>query len=125
MKYTYPAIIHSEKDGYWVEFPDLDGCFSDGDTEQETYTNAAEAMQAYLITLLNEKKDIPVPSSIKSIRTTKTKFSTFITCTIRDKEKSVKKTLTIPSWLNEKAEAADVNFSGLLQDAIKNKLGIA
>jgi len=49
MKIMYPAIFHAEEEGgFWVEFPDLPGCVTQGDTEAEVYTNAIEAMELYL-----------------------------------------------------------------------------
>ena len=42
MKTAYPAIIHNENDEYWVEFPDLEGCFSDGETLADAASNASE-----------------------------------------------------------------------------------
>ena len=48
MKVIYPAIFHAEDGGFWVEFPDLPGCFTQGDTESEAYANAVETMELFL-----------------------------------------------------------------------------
>ena len=53
MLFLYPAVFHQEEDSYWVEFPDLEGCQSFGDTLNETMENAQEALSAYLLTLFS------------------------------------------------------------------------
>jgi antitoxin HicB len=125
MKYTYPAVFHKEEGALWCEFPDLPGCQTFGDTITETMENAQEALAGYLLTLIDEKKDFARPSDITQIKTDKDSFTSLVICTIPEKVKSVKKTLTIPAWLNAKAEAAGINYSQLLQEAIKQNIGIA
>ena len=49
MLVIYPAIIHVDDDGLWAEFPDLPGCFTQGDTQEELLANAAEAMECFLL----------------------------------------------------------------------------
>ena len=48
MKVVYPAVFHEEDGGWWVEFPDLPGCVTQGDTEAEAYRNASEALELFL-----------------------------------------------------------------------------
>jgi len=62
----YPAILHREEDGYWVEFPDLKGCVTEGDTTEELMDNAEEALTLYLEEYVGNEKKIPRPSQIKS-----------------------------------------------------------
>lgn len=50
----YPAVCHFEDNGYWCEFPDLKGCFSQGDTEAEIVENAKEALDCYLESYLEK-----------------------------------------------------------------------
>ena len=54
MLVIYPAIIHVDDDGLWAEFPDLPGCFTQGDTQEELLANAAEAMECFLLGLLED-----------------------------------------------------------------------
>lgn len=68
MTKVYPAIIH-EEEGYWVEFPDLFGCFTNGSTLEETMEMAREALGLYLVSLMEHGQEIPAPSSIADIRT--------------------------------------------------------
>lgn len=67
MKLIYPAIFHKEDNAYWVEFPDLVGCQSFGDTFDETFQNSKEALVGYCLSLLENGKTLPIPSSIDQI----------------------------------------------------------
>ena len=120
MKTAYPAIIHEEGGSYWVEFPDLDGCFSDGDTLADAASNAEEALGAYLCSLIERNIPLPKASSMRDIRPDDG-FATLIVTeplAYAKSTKSVKKTLTIPEWLNDAAEKRHINFSSVLQKAL-------
>lgn len=123
MLFVYPAIFHKEDNAYWVEFPDLDGCHTFGSSIPETMEAAQEALAGYLLTLLEQGMPIASPSDISNIHT-EDGFSSLISCDINQYKdtKAVKKTLTIPSWLNERAVAMGVNFSQVLQDALLSKI---
>ncbi len=120
MKTAYPAIMHKDEDAYWVEFPDLEGCFSDGETMADAAVNAGEALGAYLCSLIERGQSIPAPSDVKSIQTD----DGFVTLVATEPLKyhrstrAVKKTLTIPEWLNDEAEKRHINFSSVLQQAL-------
>ena len=127
MKLIYPAIFYREEDGMWVEFPDLIGCQSSGDDLHETYENAKEALEAYCITMLGEKHELPKATDITAIRPPENSFTSLVETdltTQMSKMKSVKKTLTIPMWMNEMAESKGINFSQTLQNALKSQLGL-
>lgn len=124
MLFIYPAIFHKENDSYWVEFPDLDGCHTFGDTLAETMESAQEALSGYLLTTLEENKQLAKPCDLSSIQCDENSFSTLVTCDINQYKdtKAVKKTLTIPSWLNERAMSMGINFSQVLQEALLTKI---
>ncbi len=124
MLFIYPAIFHKENNSYWVEFPDLEGCQTYGDTLNETMEYAQEALSAYLLTLLEQNLPLAQPSDISSLSYGSDSFITLVTCDInRYKDtKAVKKTLTIPAWLNERALAMNINFSQVLQEALLAKI---
>lgn len=124
MLFIYPAIFHKENDAYWVEFPDLQGCQTYGDNITEAMSEAQDALYGYLITLLEENKNINPPSELTSIQYDEDSFVTFVTCNINQYKdtKAVKKTLTIPAWLNERAVIMGINFSQVLQDALMSKI---
>ena len=124
---TYPAIFHKDGNGYWVEFPDLQGCQSFGDTLDETIVGAQEALTGYALTAWEEGLNLPEASNIQEINTDENSFASLITTDIKNFQKntkSVKKTLTLPSWLNDLAVEKGINFSGLLQEALVKELKI-
>ena len=132
-KIYYPAVFHTDKKagGYWVEFPDLPGCVTEGDNDIEAMEMAKDALSLWLDQsgeLFG--KDINKPSSLAQIRD---QYPGEIVMLVEgDPEyyarkyntKAVKKTLSIPQWLNDKATKANVNFSQVLQEALINKLGL-
>ena len=123
---TYPAIFTHEDNQYWVEFVDLKGCFSDGKTLAEAIENAKEAMGLYLEDLEEYPK---CTIDIKNIKLEDNQIISFVTINLDDhkrkyENKSVKKTLSIPAWLNTIAEKENVNFSQLLQKALIETLNV-
>lgn len=124
--FTYPAIFTFEDGQYWVEFVDLNGCFSSGNTLSEAMENAKEAMGLFLEDL-NEYPESTV--DIKNINLEENQIVSFVTVNLKEHKKkyetkSVKKTLSIPAWLNTLAEKEQVNFSQILQKALIETLNI-
>ena len=127
----YPAVFHESNDvgGIWVEFPDLPGCFSQGKTIEEAIEFSKEALGLYLDT--NEDiydRTFNKPSNIQDIMKL---FPNEIVVFIeydpvyyarKYKTKAIKKTLTIPEWLNDEAIKQGLNFSQILQEALILKL---
>jgi predicted RNase H-like HicB family nuclease len=128
-KYIYPAIFITEKEGgYSVIFPDLRGCQTQGDTLEEALNMSKEALGLYIFDKLEDKKELPKASNPSEIEKEEGTFISLIEFDLIEFKKiynkSVKKTLTIPSWLNMRAEEAHINFSKLLQKAIKQELNL-
>ena len=123
-KLIYPALFYKEDDSMWVEFPDLEGCQSFGDTVEELHENAKEALSGYLLTLLEQGVSLNAPTDIYNIEVPKNAFVSLVEADLVKVSTSVQKTLTIPSWLNDIAEKNNINFSGILQDALMEKLEI-
>lgn len=128
---VYPAIIHKEDMKYWVEFPDLDGCFSDGNSLEEALQNAEEALGLYIASLQEEMSNIPEPSDITSAKVKKAQISENIVTSYiysdpdkyHRKTRAVKKTLSIPEWLADAAETNHISLSKVLQEGLKAQLG--
>lgn len=128
--YTFPCIIKfDQEDGiYYVRFPDIEEAFTDGDSLREAIYNAQEVLG--LVVYEREKMGREIPNATESmIKTEDNESLSYISVwmpLVRDRieEKSVKKTLTIPKWLNDVAEENNVNFSQLLQVAIKKHIGL-
>lgn len=131
-KYVYPAIFKPEENGgYSINFPDVKNCFTDANDITEALENANDVLCMMLYDLECEGTAIPAASSIADIQQhiTGNEFISLIACDTMEYRKfhdnrAVKKTLSIPSWLNEMAEKAGINFSGTLQEALKQQLGI-
>jgi len=130
MKYAYTAVFSPEENGLLsVNFPDLQGCYTSGDNMPDAVYMAQDVLCLTLYDLEQDKKPIPKPSKPLDVKTTGEQFTSVIavdTETYRRfyENKSIKKTLTIPMWLNERAERAGLNFSQLLQTALKEHLQV-
>lgn len=123
---TYPAVFTPEEDSYWVQFIDLEGCFSSGETLAEAMENAKEAMGLYLEDL---DKYPECTADLSKIKLEKNQIISFISINMEEHKKkyetkSVKKTLSIPAWLNTMAENKGINFSQVLQMALKRELNV-
>jgi len=131
MKYVYPAVFHPEEEGgYSVYFPDIQYGATQGETIAECIDMAQDFLCLALYDMEEDEVDIPSPTDIKAVVSEKDDIVTLISVDTEyyrrfNSNKSVKKTLTIPMWLNQRAEAENINFSQTLQRAIKQELHIA
>ncbi len=127
--YIYPAVFEYSNDGISISFPDLPGCFSCANTDQEAIRMASDALSLHLYSLEEDNDEIPNPTPISDIRLESNQAVVLIEVympTMREaiENQSIKKTLTIPQWLNKIAVEKNVNFSQVLQSALKDRLGI-
>lgn len=127
--YIFPAYFRRvSSGGFSIDFPDLPGCISAGDTIEEAMAMAREALSLHLYGLLEDNEPVPSASDLPELRQEKDAFLTLVEGrpdmvgeVIRNK--AVKKTLTIPYWMNEEAERLNINFSQVLQDAVRERIG--
>lgn len=131
----YPACFYKEKEGgYSVLFPDFSGGTC-GDTVEEAMTMAVDYLAGVLYDIKCNKETAPAATSLSEVEPDKlyneyeSVFVNMITVDVDEYakkhfEKSVKKTLTIPAWLNEKAIENNINFSSVLREALENRLNI-
>lgn len=129
-KYVYPAIFDYAEDGISISFPDLKGCLSCADTDEEALLMAEEVLGLWMENLEAEKEDIPEPSELKDIVLEANQKTVLISVWMpfvrrAINNKSVKKTLSIPQWLDLMAREKDVNFSFVLQEALKKELKLS
>jgi predicted RNase H-like HicB family nuclease len=130
MKYVFTAIFSPEPDddnAINVSFPDLPGCYTCGDSLEDAIAMAKDALCLWLYDKEQTGASIPVATSPQKINPQGNDFITAIAVDTNFykrfyENKAVKKTLTIPSWLNKEAEEANINFSQILQTALKNEL---
>ena len=129
-KYIYPAVFTPESNGQFsIHFPDIENCFTCGDNLGDGINMAEDVLSLMLTHLEDKGGEIPTASAINDIDTEDGAFATYISCDTTAYRRlmnnvSVKKTLTIPSWLNDSAIAAGLNFSQILQEALKQQLNI-
>lgn len=127
-KYIFPAVLEKVDGGIDVDFPDIEECFTFAKNIPDALTSAREVLELCLYEREQDGLRIPEPSDIftDSLNGKSVIFVEVWMLPVRDKFKniSVKKTLTIPKWLNDIAIENKLNFSQLLQTAIKNKLNI-
>ena len=128
-EYVFPAIFYYDDDGISIEFPDLPGCMPCAQSTEEAVKNAKEALGVHLYGMEKDNDDIPEPTDVKDIEVEEGGVLMLVDVympVVRDRinNKYVKKTLTLPYWLNAEAERNGVNFSGILQEALKNYLHI-
>ena len=125
MKLTYPACFYKDEESgaYAVEVPDLPGCATGGNDLAEAITMGIDAASGWVLTELEEGRQIPEASPIGSIIPDNGGFVSLLvldmdTYTEKFGVKSVRKNLTIPAWLNTFAESQNINFSQVLQDSL-------
>jgi predicted RNase H-like HicB family nuclease len=131
---VYPACFYKEKEsGYSVIFPDLNHLSTCGETISEAMTMAIDCLAGYLFEETKSGNALPVPSDIQNIDVNaeydeyEQAFVNMVAVDVEEYakkhfSKSVRKTLTIPAWLNEKAIEQNINFSQTLQEALTEKL---
>ena len=129
-RYIFPAVFHYEDTGnISVSFPDLPGCFTCGDTDTEAVKMAQEAAGLYLCDMETSNDPIPAPTQGNKIKTAANEriflVDVWMPKARADVKKTyVKKTLTIPSYLDKAAQKLGLNFSQTLQEALIQKLGL-
>ena len=125
MKYVYPVILYPDDGKIGVTVPDLPGCHTFGDDMADALFMAKDAIEMWLWNAENEALPIPTPSSALHCEP----FETFTLVAADTDEyrkandtKAVKKTLSIPAWLNNQAEKANAPYSQILQQGLKEYL---
>ena len=122
MEYIYPAIFHVNGDSsYTITFPDLPGCVSEGKSLGNALSMAQSALSQWVEYLTDKKQEIPQASNIGAIRAEDGEFVNLIRVDIRD-ERAVRRTVSIPKWMDDRVCASGLSLSRVLQDALIAKL---
>ena len=131
MKVVYPVILELDESdgGYVVEIPDFDAT-TQGDDLADALYMAADLIATLGVYHQDAGKNLPVPSNINDIKASDKDVVSLVSADLdmyrlKLENKSVRKNVTLPSWLAAEAEAAHVNFSATLQEALREKLKIA
>ena len=133
----YPACFFKDDDGYSVIFPDLNWLATDGQTEQEAFDMAVDCLAGYLYSAWEDGDEVSPPSSINDISIedvarklgsdTNNAFVNLVSIDVAEYSKkhfakSVRKSLTIPAWLDSMAREKKINFSQVLREALLSKI---
>ena len=127
-RYIYPAVLTYE-DGYEiaVTFPDLPGCATSGETDTEALMMAKEALGLHLWGMENDGDELPAPSPIRATELEAGEIVALVevympSVRLSQENCSVNRTVTLPAWLNAQAMERGVNFSQVLQDALRAEI---
>jgi len=122
MEFVYPAIFHQNKDkSYTVIYPDLPGCASEGKNLGNAMYMAQSALTQWIGYLADKKQEIPNASPAEKIKAAKGEFVNLICAEVRD-VRAVKRTISIPKWMDDKVAQSGLSLSRVLQDALREKL---
>jgi predicted RNase H-like HicB family nuclease len=128
MKYAYPAILYPDDGAVSVKVPDLPGCFTFGKDKAEALLMAKDAVEMWLWDA--ENKHEPIPQASDFLPTNHNETFTLIAADTDEYRqandmRAIKKTLSIPAWLNYQAEKANAPFSQILQQGLKEYLHVS
>jgi len=122
MEYVYPATFHDNgDDSYTVIFPDLPGCMTQGNTLAQAIYMAEKALAQWIEYLSDKKMGIPKASAIGSITAEADEFINLIRADVKD-SKAVRRTVSIPKWMDIRVAEDGLSLSRVLQDALSARL---
>lgn len=129
-EYIFPGYFtkHADDD-FEVSFYDFDYIVTCGETLEESFSMAEDALKLALFDLYSDNEDIPEPTTFSNVNLADNQIPFIVKVNLKEvikqyDNKAIKKTLTIPSWLNTEAERNNINFSQVLQEALKQKLNL-
>jgi predicted RNase H-like HicB family nuclease len=121
MEYVYPAIFHKNANGsYTIIYPDLPGCITEGKNLKNAFFMAQSLLKQWLVYLRDKKMEIPSASALEDIKLSDGEFVNLISAEVKD-AKAVKRTVSIPKWMDDKAVQSGLSLSRVLQDALAEK----
>ena len=121
-EYVYPAIFHPNADGS-ITYPDLPGCISEGKSLGNAIYMAQAALTQWIEYLTDKKQFIPSASDLKTIDLSREEFVSLIRADVKD-GRAVKRTVSIPKWMDDKVTETGLSLSRVLQDALKERLNV-
>lgn len=123
MEYVYPAIFSENADGsYTITFPDLPGCISEGKSLPDALAMASKALSQWIEYLSDEGQPVPPTIGVANISAPKGAFVNLVYANVRGPNAAVRRTVSIPQWMDEAASEKGMSLSKVLQDALQNRL---
>ena len=125
--YNYPMIFSYSEEGIDIKAYDFDECFTFAENEEEAMESSIDILALTIIDYQSENKELPMPTSVSKIELQKNEKLVYINVWLpyfrsKVKETYVKKTLTIPTWIDILAKRNNVNFSSVLVKGLKKEL---
>ena len=122
--YVYPAIFHANEDGsYTITYPDIPGCISEGKSLENALYMAQSVLTQRIEYLFEEKEVAPKASSLQDIKPEQNEFVNLVRASVKD-NRAVRRTVSIPKWMDDQVADAGISLSRVLQDALKERLGV-
>jgi predicted RNase H-like HicB family nuclease len=122
MEYVFPAVFHKNEDGsYTITYPDLPGCISEGKNLSNAIYMAESGLKQWLNYLADKKQKIPAASHPDKVKTNKGEFINLVRVELKD-EHAVRRTVSIPKWMDDKVVSSGLSLSRILQDALAERL---
>lgn len=123
-EYVYPAVFCPNEDrSFTVTYPDLPGCISEGKSLGNAMYMAQSALTQWIEYLLDKKETIPVASGLKELKTEPGEFVNLVRADMKD-GCAVKRTVSIPKWMDDKVTEYGLSLSCILQEALKERLNV-
>lgn len=123
-EYVYPAVFHANDDGsYTITYPDIPGCISEGKSLENALYMAQSALTQWLEYLADSKEAAPTASRAQDIHVGQNEFVNLVRADVKD-NRAVRRTVSIPKWMDEQVTSAGISLSRVLQDALKERLGV-
>jgi predicted RNase H-like HicB family nuclease len=122
MEYVFPAIFHKNGDeSYTITYPDLPGCISEGKSLANAMYMAELGLKQWIGYLADKKQKIPAASYADKVKTNRGEFVNLVRVELKD-EHAVRRTVSIPKWMDDKAASSGLSLSRILQDALTERL---
>ena len=122
--YVYHAIFHANEDGsYTITYPDIPGCISEGKSLENALYMAQSVLTQRIEYLFEEKEVPPKASSLQDIKPEQNEFVNLVRASVKD-NRAVRRTVSIPKWMDDQVADAGISLSRVLQDALKERLGV-
>jgi predicted RNase H-like HicB family nuclease len=122
MEFVYPAIFHPNDAGtYTIIFPDLPGCISEGKNLANAVYMAGSGLTQWIEYHNDKKIELPKASSISDIEFNVPEFVNMVRAVLKD-GRAVKRTVSLPKWMDDKVCEAGLSLSRVLQDALVQRL---
>jgi len=123
-EYVYPAVFHPNTDGtFTVLYPDLPGCVSEGKSLENALHMAQDALTQWISAAVENGIPFADATPLQDVSCEAGEFINLMCAEVKD-ERAVRRTVSIPRWMDDRASAAGLSLSRVLQDALRDRLHV-